>query len=122
MIKSGSPFVLGGDVKMENSEEHGHEMAAKTKTEEYATVCFLEDADLANDYQVLFESNDIPVSIEEKEGSDSEHTYVVMVPEQYLDEAHVLIEAQVSYDDFYDFPLDDDGETPYDDDMYDEEY
>jgi hypothetical protein len=45
-----------------------------------------------------------------------------MVPEQYLDEAHVLIESQVSVDDFYDFPLDDEDDPPYDDDLYDDEF
>ena len=31
-----------------------------------------------------------------------------MVPEDYLDEAHVIIESQGAYDDFYDFALEDD--------------
>ena len=107
---------------MDNSEDRGQEIAPDAGIRDYVVVCFLDDIDQATEYQQLLEANDIPVQVEGKEASGSEESYVVMVPEQYLDEAHVLIESQVSYDDFYDFPLDEDGDSPYDDDLYEDEF
>jgi hypothetical protein len=46
-----------------------------------------------------------------------------MVPEEFLDEAHVVIESQDAYDDFYDFSLDDeeDSSDDFDPDVFEED-
>jgi hypothetical protein len=77
------------------------------------TVAFAEDVDLANQYKQLLNNNDIPAAV--KTRPDPEVSYqgiAVMVPEDYLDEAHVLIEDQNSIGDFYDLAF---GEDNYDD-------
>jgi hypothetical protein len=44
-----------------------------------------------------------------------------MVPEDFLDEAHVIIESQHAYDDFYDYALEeDDGD--FDDDFFEDDF
>ena len=45
-----------------------------------------------------------------------------MVPEEYIDEAHVVIESQQAYDDFYDFALEEENEEDFDEDFFDDEY
>jgi len=44
-----------------------------------------------------------------------------MVAEEFLDEAHVIIESQQAYDDFYDFAIEED-EGDFDDDFFEDEY
>jgi len=46
----------------------------------------------------------------------------VMVPEDYLDEAHVIIESQNAYDDFYDFALEDQEEEDFDSQLFEDEF
>jgi hypothetical protein len=45
-----------------------------------------------------------------------------MVCEEYLDEAHVVIESQNTYDDFCDFAMDEDEESDFDGDFMEDEY
>jgi hypothetical protein len=45
-----------------------------------------------------------------------------MVPEEFLDEAHVVIESQDAYDDFYDLALEDTDANEFDSDIFDEEF
>jgi len=45
-----------------------------------------------------------------------------MVPEEFLDEAHVVIESQDAYDDFYDLALEDEEETDFDSDLFEEDF
>ena len=44
-----------------------------------------------------------------------------MVPEDFLDEAHVVIESQDAYDDFYDFAMEDEDDLDFDADLLDDE-
>jgi len=86
---------------------------------ELVTVTFVEDTEQAKDYETLLKTNDIPAIIKEQNDESSNcKNIAVMVPEKFLDEAHVVIESQDAYDDFYDFALDDD----FDDDLIDEEF
>lgn len=84
------------------------------------TVAFAEDIDLATQYKELLNDNDIPAAIKSRPDPDvSFQGIAVMVPEDYLDEAHILIEDQNSIGDFYDLAF---GEDDYDDadrDFYD---
>ena len=42
-----------------------------------------------------------------------------MVSEEFIDEAHVIIESQHTYDDFYDFSMEDEGEIDFESDYFD---
>jgi hypothetical protein len=103
---------------MANRKKKTHESGVALK--ELVTVAFAEDIDLATQYKQLLNDNDIPAAI--KTRSDPEVSYqgiAVMVPEDYLDEAHVLIEDQSSIGDFYDLAFSDDDYNDTDKGYYD---
>ena len=90
----------------------------QTETQELVVVTFAEDMEQAKDYEVLLKSNDIPTMIKEQNSDDADNRCIaIMVPEDCLDEAHVIIESQSAYDDFYDFAIEDEYEN--DDDFED---
>lgn len=99
---------------------------AQVNLEGYVVVVFAEDTGQAMEYKQLLDSSDIPAVINEYEepapGGLDTREIAVMVPEEYLDEAHVVIESQQAYDDFYDFAMDDEGDEDFDADFFDEEY
>ena len=91
--------------------------------EGYVVVAFAEDMDQAEEYKTLLEANDIPATISEHTDSTIETSEIaVMVSEEFLDEAHVVIESQNVYDDFYDFATDDGDESDFDGDFFEDEY
>ena len=93
--------------------------------EGYVVAVFAEDTGQAMEYKLLLDNNDIPVVISEQEHMDdnvSKTEIAVMVPEEYIDEAHVVIESQQAYDDFYDYALDDESDADFDADLFDDEY
>ncbi len=93
------------------------------KLEGYVVVVFAEDMEQATEYQSILEANDISAAITEQEAHEvGSKEIAVMVPEEFLDEAHVIIESQHAYDDFYDFALDSEDEGDFDDDFFEEEY
>ncbi len=47
--------------------------------------------------------------------------FVVMTPEEMADEAHVIIESQNAYDDFYDSGLDDENEDDPEGDIFEDD-
>jgi len=87
-------------------------------------VAVVDDMEQAREYETLLRLNDIPAIVKEQVDPAGNKTGVaIMVPEDFLDEAHVVIESQNAYDDFYDFALDDDDEDPdFDADLFDDEY
>jgi len=94
---------------------------------DFVTVAFAEDMELAKHYKKMLDECDIPAAI--SDNNESSHTpgIAVMVPEDHLDEAHVLIESQSSNDSFYDLALsdsfaDDIISDDYDDDEDDDFY
>jgi hypothetical protein len=96
---------------------------AQAKLEGYVVVAFAEDMEQATEYKSLLEANDISAAITEHD----EHTIgskeiAVMVLEEFLDEAHVIIESQHAYDDFYDFALDSEGDSDFDDDFFEDDF
>ena len=95
---------------------------SQTKMEGYVVVAFTDDMELAREYEEILQENDIPVSIRESEKESGEVEITLVVPEEYLDEAHVIIESQQAYDDFYDYALDNDSDSDYDDDIFGEDY
>ena len=80
-----------------------------TEVAEYITVAFAEDMDLAKQYQELLEGNDINVRIKRQpEMAQSGFSDIaIMVPEDFLDEAHALISEKNSCDDFFDMIFED---------------
>ncbi|MFH1614015.1 MAG: DUF2007 domain-containing protein [Planctomycetota bacterium] len=85
----------------------------------FVAVVFAEDREQAQLYKTLLENNDIPVAIKGEEPHlAGERGIAVMVPEDYLDEAHVLIESQEAFDDFYDYA----GEDTFDDELLLDEF
>jgi hypothetical protein len=95
----------------------------QTRLKDLVVVTLLSDVDQAKEYQTLLKLNDIPATIQEQLDPTGEHKGVaIMVPEDFLDEAHVVIESQDAYDDFYDYALEEEDEVDFDADMLDDEY
>jgi hypothetical protein len=92
------------------------------KLEDMVVVTFTQDLEQAKDYETLLKNNDIPAMIKEQNEQSEEESkgIAIMVPEDYLDEAHVVIESQDAYDDFYDFTVEDD-EDELDEEFYEGE-
>ena len=96
---------------------------SQAKLEGYVVVAFAEDMEQATEYKTILKANEISATITEPEAHEiGSKEIAVMVPEEFLDEAHVIIESQHAYDDFYDFALDDEGEGGYDDDFFEDEF
>jgi hypothetical protein len=84
---------------------------SRTNLPELIVVTFAENMEQAKEYETLLTANGIPATIKEQSGESADTDGIaVMVPEDYLDEAHVVIESQDAYDDFYDFALEDEDE------------
>ena len=104
--------------------------ATKTDTVNFVTVVFAEDSQRASEYESLLKDNNIKVTIKETDDSSLNIPGIaVMVPEQCLDEAHVIIESQNMHDDFCDSLGDEDSFEDFDDnedgfysDNFDDEY
>ncbi len=106
---------------MAKRSKKGHKSQAKL--EGFVVVAFAEDLEQAGDYKALLEVNDIPAAISEQhEHSVASKEIAVMVPEDFLDEAHVIIESQHAYDDFYDLSLEDERETDFDSDLLEDDF
>ncbi len=86
-----------------------------TDLKDYVTVAFAEDLDLARQYGRLLAEQDIPSVIKNlgKAQQDGQSGIAVMVPEEFLDEAYVLISEEASYDDFFDAAFEDNGYEGY---------
>jgi len=94
----------------------------KPKTGSFVIVTFAEDMEQAREYEALLKSDGIPVEIHDNvENIESSKSLILMVPEEHLDEAHVIIESQNAYDDFYEFAMDDDNES-FGDEFFDEDF
>jgi len=68
----------------------------------------------------MFTKIPFPVIIKQRENTQTggQKTIAVMVPEEYADEAHVIVESQDAYDDFYELGIDEEDEfasEPFDD-------
>lgn len=95
----------------------------QARLKDLVVVTLLSDADQAKEYQTLLRLNDIPAMIKEQVDPTGEHKGVaIMVPEDNLDEAHVVIESQDAYDDFYDYAMEDEDDMDFDADFLDDEF
>ena len=96
---------------------------SQPELQEFVVVTFAKDLEQARDYETLLKTNDIPAIIKEQdEQSTNAKGIAVMVPEDFLDEAHVIIESQDAYDDFYDFSLEDEDNDDFDSDLFENEF
>ncbi len=97
---------------------------SQTKLQDFVVVTFIDDLEQAKEYESLLKTNDIPAVInEQNEQSNGTKGIAVMVPEDFLDEAHVVIESQDAYDDFYDFALEEDEtDDDFDSDLFEDEF
>ena len=96
---------------------------SQSNLQDFVVVTFVDDVEQAREYETLLKANDIPAVINEQyEQSSGTTAIAVMVPEDFLDEAHVVIESQDAYDDFYDFALEDEGDEDFGDDLFDDEF
>ncbi len=91
-----------------------------TDLKELVVIAYAEDLEHAKDYETLLKNNEIPVIIKQRENTQTggQKTIAVMVPEEYADEAHVIVESQDAYDDFYELGIDEEDEfasEPFDD-------
>jgi len=81
----------------------------QSKLQGFVVAALTKNLEQAREYETLLKVNDIPAIItEQEEQSMGDKDIAVMVPEDYLDEAHVIIESQDAYDDFYDFASEED--------------
>ncbi|MBN1816116.1 MAG: hypothetical protein JW828_02075 [Sedimentisphaerales bacterium] len=90
--------------------------------EEFVTVAFAEDVDLAKQYKKLLNDNNIPAAI--KTGPEPGTSFpgvAVMVPEDFLDEAHLLIESEGGCSDFYDMVFHAEDDHILEDELYEED-
>ncbi len=91
------------------------------KPQDFVVVTFAEGWEQAKDYETLLKNNDIPAMIKEQaEEPTNDKAVAVMVPEDFLDEAHVVIESQDAYDDFYDSAIEDEGD--FDSDLFEDDF
>ncbi len=97
---------------------------SQTELQDFVVVTFIDDLEQAKEYESLLKTNDIPAVInEQNEQSDGTKGIALMVPEDFLDEAHVVIESHNAYDDFYDFALEEDEtDDDFDSDLFEDEF
>ena len=96
---------------------------SQAKLEGYVVVAFAEDMEQAREYKSILVANDISATITEPQADEiGTKEIAVMVREEFLDEAHVIIESQHAYDDFYDFALEGDDEGDFGDDFFEDEF
>lgn len=104
-------------------EHRNNNDRGQAKVKEFVVVTFVDDIEQAREYETLLRLNDIPAVIKEQlDGGAECRAVAIMVPEDFLDEAHVVIESQDAYDDFYDYTMEDEDEFDLDSDLLDDEF
>lgn len=115
---------LFGEMKMTKRSKKNNKSQAKVQG--FVVVAFAKDMEQAREYETMLKVNDIPAVIsKEHEQSTGTLEIAVMVPEDYLDEAHVVIESQDAYDDLCDFATekdeDEEEDFNFDGDYFDDD-
>ncbi len=94
---------------------------SSSRLAELVVVASAESMDEAKDFETLLKNNDIPAIIKRHHDELTEgKRFFVMVPEEMADEAHVIIESQDSYDDFYDSEMDDTDDDDLEGDIFED--
>ncbi len=96
----------------------------RTNVQDLVVATLTDDLEEAKDYEALLKTSDIPAMVRRQKGDEGNHgEFAVMVPEDFLDESHVVIESQDAYDDFYDLSFDDEEiDDELDSGLFDDEY
>jgi hypothetical protein len=90
-------------------------------TQELVVVATSSAMDEAKEIETLLKNNDIPAILKQRPNEFGEGShYAVYVPDDMADEAHVVIESQDAYDDFYDFGLDEENEDDLEGDIFED--
>ena len=95
---------------------------SQAKVHGYVVVTFADGTEQARDYESLLKANEVPVEVTEQADQMGNIEIAIMVPDEFLDEAHVIIESQDAYDDFYDLAMDEEDEADFDSDLFDDEF
>ena len=96
---------------------------SQAKLQDFVIVTFVEDLEQAKEREALLRNNDIPAVVKQQdEESTDTKGIAIMVPEEFLDEAHVVIESQDAYDDFYDYAVEDEEEADFDSDLFEDDF
>jgi len=115
--------MLGLLRRYEMAKRSKKTQKSQVKLQDLVAVILVEDLEQAREYETILKVNDIPAVIKEQQkDSADDRNIAVMVPEEFLDEAHVVIESQDAYDDFYDFALEDEEDNDFDDDLLDGDF
>ena len=94
-----------------------------TKTKDYIVVTIAQTEDEAKNYQTLLKNDDIPALIRRQQPEEFDTGgFAVMVPEEYADEAYVIVESNDTYDDYFDMTVEEQQEDFDDDDLMDDNY
>lgn len=105
------------------TRRHKKTRKSHTKVQDFVIVSVVDDLEQAKEQEMLLKNNDIPATVKQQDAGVGDSTgFAVMVPEEFIDEAHVIIESQDAYDDFYDFALDDGDEDSFDTNLFDDEF
>lgn len=106
---------------MEKKCKENKEEKKLTVEQEMSVVAHADDYALAEEYSLLLEDNGIPNIVKNRdEDEDGNFGISILVPEQYYDEAHMIIESQQTHNDFYDFFFDNPDEFDREDFDFDE--
>lgn len=94
-----------------------------TKTKDYIVVTIAQTEEEAKNYQTLLKNDDIPALIRRQQPEEFDTGgFTVMVPEEYADEAYVIVESNDTYDDYFDMTVEELQEDFDDDDLMDDNY
>lgn len=99
-------------------ERSKQKQGTKTSMNDFVTVAFAEDMELAKQYKEMLKESEIQSVIKAPNDLSSFPGIAVMVSENDLDEAHVLIESQGSSDSFFDLAFSEDDSNDLDEDLY----
>ena len=95
---------------------------SQAKLQGYVVVALAADTEQAMDYESLLKANEVPVEVVEQADQMGNREIAILVPDEFLDEAHVIIESQDAYDDFYDLALDNEDEDEFDSDVLEDDF
>ena len=93
------------------------------KTQELIAVAFAKNPRQAEEYRILLENNDIPAVIKDEPESEMRQGFAILVPEEYIDHAHLVLENEDLGDDFrgFEFDIDDNDDLDLKYDMQDDD-
>ena len=100
----------------------GKRQKTKSQLQELVVIAMADTAEEAKDFEKLLKNNDIPAIVKQQQDEFSEtKRFAVMTPEEMADEAHVIIESQDAFDDFYDSGLDDENEEDSEGEIFEDD-